>query len=329
MLDGHGRIAVERVTAPVGAFLALVGVTANQLTVVGLVAAVGASVAIATNRLFLGAALLGVSALPDLFDGPVAKAAGTSSARGAFFDSVADRVTDTVVLGGLAWYLESSRGGHAAMLAFALLGASILVSYQRAKAESLGYRASGGLMERAERVVALAVGLVFSAVLVPVLWATLVLTAITAVQRFAKVWRQGPQPSPAAAPPMSTAAAPPMSTAAAPPMSTAAAPRVVAAWRPGRVESRWRAWREEAVARSERASQEGPVGSSGASRRTGAPAGRWRTGAPAGRWRARRQGALSGRSTGYGRSARASASRSSAPRERTTGAWRRRIDSDS
>ncbi len=313
MLDGHGRIAVERVTAPVGAFLALVGVTANQLTVVGLVAAVGASVAIATNRLFLGAALLGVSALPDLFDGPVAKAAGTSSARGAFFDSVADRVTDTVVLGGLAWYLESSRGGHAAMLAFALLGASILVSYQRAKAESLGYRASGGLMERAERVVALAVGLVFSAVLAPVLWATLVLTAITAVQRFAKVWRQGPQPSPAAAPPM----------------STAAAPRVVAAWRPGRVESRWRAWREEAVARSERASQEGPVGSSGASRRTGAPAGRWRTGAPAGRWRARRQGALSGRSTGYGRSARASASRSSAPRERTTGAWRRRIDSDS
>lgn len=311
MLDGHGRTAVERVTAPVGAFLARVGVTANQLTVVGLVAAVGAAVAIATNRLFLGAALLGVSALPDLFDGPVAKAAGTSSARGAFFDSVADRVTDTMVLGGLAWYLASSRGGHAAMLAFALLGASILVSYERAKAESLGFRASGGLMERAERVMALSVGLVFSAVLVPVLWATLVLTVITAVQRFTKVWRQGPMPRPAA------------------PSMADTAPRVVAAWRPGRVESRWRAWREEAVARSERASHEGLVGISGAPRRNGAASGRWRTGAPAGRWRARRQGALAGRPVGSGRSARASANRSSAPREHATGAWRRRTDSDS
>lgn len=311
MLDGHGRTAVARVTAPVGVVLARLGVTANQLTVMGLVAAVASAAAIATNRLFLGAALLGVSGLPDLFDGPVAKAAGTASARGAFFDSVADRVTDTVVLGGLAWYLASSRGGHAAMLAFALLGASILVSYERAKAESLGYRASGGLMERAERVVALCVGLVFSAVMIPVLWAMLALTVVTAVQRFAKVWRQGPLPTPAAASMGIDAAAP------------------VAVWRPGRVESRWRAWRQEAVTRSQRGWREGQGDSSEGSRRVGAPAGRWRAGAPAGRWRARRQGALAGRSRRTGRSTRVGTSRSSVPREWTAGTWRRHIDADS
>ena len=67
---------------------------------------------------------------------------------------------------------------------------SSLISYQRAKAESLGLDAKGGLMERAERVVLLCIGLLFEPLLVPVLWLMLALTAITAVQRFVKVWRQ-------------------------------------------------------------------------------------------------------------------------------------------
>lgn len=298
MLDGHWRAPVARVTDPVGAGLARLGVTANALTVVGLLAALGSAVAIATNRLFMGAVIMGVSALPDLFDGPVAKAAGTASTRGAFFDSVADRVSDALILGGLAWFLESSRGGHYAMLAFALMGASVLVSYQRAKAESLGYQASGGLMERAERLVALAVGLVFSNVLIPVLWATLILTAATAAQRFVKVWRQGPT--------------------AAPAPGTVPA-REPAAWRPGRVESRWRVWREEALARTERVWSEGP---------TATPYRPRRTGAPADRWRARRHGSLTGRSTRSTRVSRAAARPPGGPRERAAGAWRRRIDSD-
>ena len=77
-----------------------------------------------------------------------------------------------------------------AMLPFAVLAASSLVSYQRAKAESLGLDAKGGLMERAERVVLLCIGLLCEPLLVPVLWVMLVLTVITAVQRFVKVWRQ-------------------------------------------------------------------------------------------------------------------------------------------
>ena len=65
----------------------------------------------------------------------------------------------------------------------------MLISYERARAESLGFQARGGLMERAERLVLLGVGLAFD-ILVPVLWVMLVLTAFTAIQRFVKVWRQ-------------------------------------------------------------------------------------------------------------------------------------------
>ena len=58
------------------------------------------------------------------------------------------------------------------------------------KAESLGIEAKGGLMERAERIVAICVGLLFNVLLIPILWIMLVLTSITAIQRFVKVWRQ-------------------------------------------------------------------------------------------------------------------------------------------
>src|SRR5690606_27512951 len=120
--------------------------------------------------------------------------------RGAFFDSVSDRVTDALLLGGIAWYLSSTNPGRIAILPLAVLGASMLISYERAKAESLGFDAKGGLMERAERLIALGVGLLFDSVLIPVLWLMLVLTLITAVQRFVKVWQQASAPRPNVAP---------------------------------------------------------------------------------------------------------------------------------
>jgi CDP-diacylglycerol--glycerol-3-phosphate 3-phosphatidyltransferase len=70
------------------------------------------------------------------------------------------------------------------------MAVSSLISYQRAKAESLGLQAKGGLMERAERIVVLCVGLLFDSGLYWVMWAMLVLVSITAVQRFIKIWRQ-------------------------------------------------------------------------------------------------------------------------------------------
>ena len=76
------------------------------------------------------------------------------------------------------------------MLPFAIAGMASLVSYMRAKAESLGIDAKGGLMERAERIIAVLIGLVINPLLIPILWLMLVLTTITAFQRFWKVWKQ-------------------------------------------------------------------------------------------------------------------------------------------
>lgn len=77
-----------------------------------------------------------------------------------------------------------------AILPFGVMALSSVISYMRAKAESLGLDAKGGLMERAERIIALCLGLLFPVLLIPILWAMLGLTAITAVQRFVKVWKQ-------------------------------------------------------------------------------------------------------------------------------------------
>jgi CDP-diacylglycerol---glycerol-3-phosphate 3-phosphatidyltransferase len=200
MFDGRWRDAVDRSTGPIGNRLQRLGVTADMLTATGLVSASATAVAIATGHLHLAILLLILTGLHDLLDGPVAKASGTSSVRGAFFDSVTDRVADVLILGGVAWYLVSTHPGHLVLLPFAVLGATSLVSYQRAKAESLGISARGGLMERAERMILLGVGFLSPVLLVPVLWTMLALTVATAVGRFVKVWRLAEPPEPATAP---------------------------------------------------------------------------------------------------------------------------------
>ena len=190
MFDGRFRAPVERAVKPIGDGLRRTGLTPDHLTLIGLVLAVAATIVIALGGLRGGLLLVILAALPDLLDGALAKASDNASQRGAFFDSVADRVTDMLLLGGVGWYLATEYGAHAAMLPFAVMGLSALISYQRAKAESLGLSAKGGLMERAERVILLCIGLLFDSILVPILWVMLVLTAVTAVQRFTVVWKQ-------------------------------------------------------------------------------------------------------------------------------------------
>jgi CDP-diacylglycerol--glycerol-3-phosphate 3-phosphatidyltransferase len=194
MFDGRWRDTVDRGTGPVGRRLQQLGVTADVLTATGLISATATAVAIGTGHLHLAIPLLILTGLHDLLDGPVAKASGTSSVRGAFFDSVTDRVSDALLLGGVAWYLVDAHPGHLVLLPFAVYAAASLVSYQRAKAEALGISATGGLMERAERMILLGIGLLSASLLVPVLWVMLVLTLATAVGRFAKAWRLAEAP---------------------------------------------------------------------------------------------------------------------------------------
>jgi CDP-diacylglycerol--glycerol-3-phosphate 3-phosphatidyltransferase len=190
MFDGKFRTPVDKAVKPLGNGLRRTGLSPDHLTVLGLVVAVGAAVAIGAGSLRLGLLLVVLAAVPDLLDGALAKASNSSSQRGAFFDSTIDRFADALLFGGVAWYLASTKSAHMAMLPFGVMALSSIISYMRAKAESLGLDAKGGLMERAERIIALCIGLLFPVLLVPILWVMLGLTAITAVQRFFKVWKQ-------------------------------------------------------------------------------------------------------------------------------------------
>ena len=174
MFDGRWRHAVDRTTKPVGTALVRVGITADVLTIFGLTMSVVTALVVGSGHLVAGVFLLFPTGLPDLFDGPVAKASGRASVRGAFFDSVADRISDAFLFGGVAWYLAAHHHGETVLLPFAILAVTSLISYQRAKAELLGLSAKGGLMERAERFILLGLcfiaGAVAASALVPALW---------------------------------------------------------------------------------------------------------------------------------------------------------------
>lgn len=208
-----------------GRFLARHGVTANEVTVAGLFLAAATGAVIALGHLWLGVALVTAGGLMDTLDGAVAKAAGSSSRRGAFLDSVSDRVADGFMFAGLAWYLAAGKTPGLALLPLGILAVGNVISYERAKAETFGWVAKGGLMERAERLIGLAVALAFNIVLVPLLFALLGLCVFTALQRFFKVWRQA------------------TAELRGEPVPARPAP-ALAAWRPARVESRWLEWRQ-------------------------------------------------------------------------------------
>ena len=279
MFDGRWRDAVDRTTKPVGAALVRARINADVLTVIGLVMSVVTALVVGSGHLVLGVVMLFPTGLPDLFDGPVAKVSGRASVRGAFFDSVADRISDAFLFGGVAWYLAARHHGVMVLIPFASLAITSLISYQRAKAELLGLAAKGGLMERAERFILLGLcfiaGAVSASAFVPALWVFLGLLAATAAGRFVSVWREAEGPPPVAAAGVGIADG-----------DADVTRRALARWREGRVDSRWRVWREA------RAHRDGVAGA-----RAGARTGFHRRGPqPSGRWRARRAGVPSSRS---------------------------------
>ncbi len=190
MFDGSFRTNFDKAMMPIGRNLQRIGVSPNVVTGVGVAMAAGCAVAIGLGNFPVAVLLLLLTGLPDALDGAVAKAAGVAGPRGAFLDSTSDRLSDGLLFAGAGWYLAGTDNPRMAMLPFALYIAASLVSYQRAKAESLGYDAKGGIMERAERFIVLGFGLLFSPLFVYTLWVMLVLTSITAVMRFVKVWKQ-------------------------------------------------------------------------------------------------------------------------------------------
>jgi phosphatidylglycerophosphate synthase len=158
-INARQRDLVARYLRPVGEGLARIGVTANGLTLVGLVLALVAAAMIVVERPLTAGLLLAGAGIADLLDGSVARARGGATRLGGFYDSVADRLADGAVLAAIAWWLRDDPVLFAAAAA-ALITAEV-TSYVRAKAEAMGVRCTVGLIERAERTIIIVAGLVF------------------------------------------------------------------------------------------------------------------------------------------------------------------------
>jgi CDP-diacylglycerol--glycerol-3-phosphate 3-phosphatidyltransferase len=179
--------------APVARALHRMGVSANAVTVVGLLLTLGAAGFLAAGRPILALALLVVGALSDTLDGQIAKAAGGGTKLGAFLDSTFDRISDAALAGAAIVY--GALHGDVVMLWFALVAliSGSLVPYIRAKAESLGLTASVGLAPREARMVLIVLGLVAWTVsadpqlFVMAFAAVALLSSATVIQRIAHV----------------------------------------------------------------------------------------------------------------------------------------------
>lgn len=172
---------------PIARAVARTGITPNGVTTLGFLGNGVAGVLVARGHLpVAGAVMLAASAL-DLVDGALARATGRATPFGAVFDAVLDRYSEAVVLLGLLVYF-ADRGAHVqAVLLYAALTGSVLVSYVRARAEILGQSLRDGLFTRAERVLLTAAALIVSSWWPPAvtvaLWALAVVTNVTALQR--------------------------------------------------------------------------------------------------------------------------------------------------
>jgi CDP-diacylglycerol--glycerol-3-phosphate 3-phosphatidyltransferase len=160
-----------------------------MLTVLGFIVSVGAAVAIASGRVLLGGALVLFSGAFDLLDGALARAKGQSTPLGALLDSTLDRLSEAAIFIGLLGLYARQPVNVEILLIFIALAGSLLISYVRARAESLGFKGEAGLFTRAERIIVLALGLMLNQVLIA-LWIIAVLTPVTIVQRLVYVGQQ-------------------------------------------------------------------------------------------------------------------------------------------
>ncbi|MEV0804320.1 phosphatidylinositol phosphate synthase [Kribbella sp. NPDC050281] len=189
-----------KVITPIAKLLLRLGVTADMVTLVGTIGVcAGALIFFPRGQLWLGVVIITCFVFSDLIDGFMARTSGTSSKWGSYLDSTLDRIGDGAIYGGLVMYYANSRAGDSTLMAAVTLWALVMgavTSYARAKAESLGLKASGGLAERADRLVFTLVIAFFSDVfdlpilLKIVIWAVAVASTITVVQRSLSVRKQ-------------------------------------------------------------------------------------------------------------------------------------------
>jgi CDP-diacylglycerol--glycerol-3-phosphate 3-phosphatidyltransferase len=155
------RTRIRGMAVPVAVALGRIGLTPNALTVIGFAGMVAAAVAAAYQLWIVAGILVIAFGIFDLFDGALARATGRASKFGAFLDSTLDRTGESLVLVGVAvGYAASGFAGWGVALAGLAATFASVVTYTRAKAESLGVHGEVGIAPRPERLVILAVGLI-------------------------------------------------------------------------------------------------------------------------------------------------------------------------
>ena len=187
-----------RVISPVARLFLRLGISPDAVTVAGTAGvAFGALFFFPRGQLLTGVLVITAFVFSDLLDGHMARLSGTSSSWGAFLDSTLDRLGDAAVFGGLVLYfMGPGESDLYAALALYCLVMGATTSYARARAESLGMEAKGGIAERADRLVAILVMTGLSVILgqawfVPFTLAVLALAStVTVVQRVLAVRRQ-------------------------------------------------------------------------------------------------------------------------------------------
>ena len=186
----------SRLTEPIVRLLVKTHVTPTTLTWLGFSIALGAAAVIATGHLFIAGFMVLAAGFFDMLDGALARHTEQVTSFGAVLDSTLDRVSEAVLLVGvLLFYLFLGNHSTIGILLVCLaLVASPLVGYIRARAEAIGLECQVGLFTRAERVIALAVGLLLSQIvdyaLIIALAVIVVFSFATAGQRLRYVWQR-------------------------------------------------------------------------------------------------------------------------------------------
>ncbi|MDQ1689010.1 MAG: CDP-diacylglycerol---glycerol-3-phosphate 3-phosphatidyltransferase [Frankiaceae bacterium] len=197
MLNLHVRPAIGRVVDPLARALLRTGVTPNAVTIVGTAGVTAGAFAFYPRGEFLvGTLVITAFIFNDMIDGSMARMRGSASPWGAFLDSTLDRVADASIFTALLlWFAgDGDQPALAAATSICLIGGA-LVSYIKAKAESLGLRCDVGLVERAERMLIVLFMTGFDGMGLPYaqaigLWVLAAGTVVTIWQRFREVRRQ-------------------------------------------------------------------------------------------------------------------------------------------
>jgi CDP-diacylglycerol--glycerol-3-phosphate 3-phosphatidyltransferase len=198
MLDRFKNFWQSVMLAPFVNLFVRLGISPDAVTLVGTAGvSAGALVFFPQGMLLTGVLVITAFVFSDLIDGAMARATGRTSKFGAFFDSTLDRIGDGAIFGGLVLYFAGPGDSYLYLcLTLYCLVMGAVTSYARARAESLGMQARGGIAERADRIVAILVmtglGALFD---VPILmfvtiWALAIANTVTVIQRILMVRKQ-------------------------------------------------------------------------------------------------------------------------------------------